>query len=469
MSTVEERDTAKDTVTFDFRGTRSTTEILTWGQRAIWTAIDRTRPADSYFNFARTLPVPDRLDGRPVGVDDVLGALATVFGRYEALRTRTPVVDGEPRQVVSATGTVTVEVIRAADGDAADTATRTADGYCATAFDYAADWPLRIGIVTVDGVPSFVALAFCHLASDLGGSAFVLRDIAAVVAGTDLVDAAETQPVDLARQQRSAEGQRAASAAARYWRRAYERIPASMFEREVDVPEQPRYQRVLLVSPALGAAAAMLGDRFGTGSSAVLNAATAATIGALTGHDTCAVLAITKNRFRSQMRDMVSTLSLEGLIVVPLEGLSDFESAVRATWRASVPAYRYAHYDERDRDRVVREVSDSRGEHVHPYCCLNDLRDDTDAPPVDDTPLPELLTRSSVWWLPPLEKLSCRFCLHIVDAPGGLALRVTADTAFMPKRHMLAFLRSVEDLVVSSVDGSVPLADLSERVERSAV
>ena len=30
----------------------------------------------------------------------------------------------------------------------------------------------------------------------------------------------------------------------------------------------------------------------------------------------------------------------------------------------------------RETDRVVREVSERRGEHVHPYCCLNDLRAD---------------------------------------------------------------------------------------------
>lgn len=450
MSTVEHQGTSTGTVTFDFRGARTTVEVLTWGQRAIWTAIDRTRPADAYFNFARTLPIPDRSDGSPVDVDAVLSALAIVFGRHEALRTRITVMDGEPHQVVSATGTVAVDVVEATENVGADVAARIADGYCATAFDYPKDWPLRIGIVTTDGVPAFLALGFCHLASDFGGSVFVLRDIAAAVAGEPTEQPVTTQPVDLARYQRSPDGQRAAAAAARYWARAYERIPTSMFEHDVDTPEQPRYQRSLLVSPALGVAAEMLGERLGTGSSAVLNAATAVTIGRLTGHTTCAMLAITKNRFRDQTREMVSTLALEGLIVVPLEGVTDFESAVRATWRASVPAYRYAHYDERDRDRVVREASERRGEHVHPYCCLNDLRADTDDQPFADTPLPELLTRSSVWWLAPLEKLSCRFCLHIVDAPGGLALRVTADTAYLPKHRMVEFMHSVENLVVTA-------------------
>jgi hypothetical protein len=461
MSTVEDQDTAADTVAFDFRGARTATGALTWGQRAIWTAIERTRPADAYFNFARTLPVPARTDGQPADIPTVLSALTTVFERHEALRTRIIVVDGEPRQAVSDSGMVRVRLVAASRVDAADTATRMANDHCAAAFDYAADWPLRIGIVTTDGLPTFVALGFCHLASDFGGSVLVLADLAAAIAGTAPRPETAVQPVDLARYQQSQDGRRAATAAARYWEHAYERIPTSMFDHEVAAPEQPRYQRVGLVSPALAVATAVLAQRYGTGTSTVLNAAVAATVGALTGHDTCALLAITKNRFRARMREMVSTLALEGLIVVPLDGLTDFESAVRATGRASFPAYRYAQYDERDRDAVVREVSERRGEHVHPYCCLNDLRaDDVDTTGrFTGTPLPDLLTRSSIWWLSPLDKVDCRFCLHIADAPEGIAVRVTADTAYVPKHHMVAFLRTVEDLVVSSVDRSVPLPD----------
>jgi hypothetical protein len=445
--------TATRTRTVVFRGTRPTTEIITWGQRAMWTAIKRISPHDEYFNFVKTLPLAN------TDVDTVLAALGQVIERHEALHTRIVLVDGEPHQRVAADGELAVEIIEAGDPD--ETATAVGDRYTDIPFDYEHDWPLRIAMITCGDEPSMLVLCFCHLASDFGGSMLVLADLADLIAGRELPPNTATQPVDLARYQRSPAGRRAAKAAAQYWERAYQRIPVAMFEHEIDTPAEPRFHRGYLLSPGMSKAVELVGERLGTGSSAVLNAAFAVTIGALTEHDTCALLTITRNRFLPQTRDMVSTLSLEGLLVVPLEGLSDFDEAVRATWRAAVPAYRYAQYDELDRDRIVREASERRGAYVHPLCCLNDLRDDIAGLPYAETPLAELATRSVIGWAPPLDKVDCRFCLHVADAPEGMAVRVTCDSAYMPKRHVLAFLKAVDRLVIAAADGPVPLAEMA--------
>lgn len=442
--------TATRTAAVEFRGSRPAIETITWGQRAIWTAIERISPNDAYFNFVKTLPLAN------TDVDTVLAALGQVIGRHEALHTRFTIVDGEPHQQVHDGGELAVEIIEAADAD--EVAAATGDRYAGIPFDYEHDWPLRIALITRDGAPKVLVLCFCHLATDFGGSMIVLADLATAIAGTELPRNTATQPVDLARHQQSPAGRRAARAAATYWARAYQRIPASMFDHELDAPEEPRFHRAYLISPALSQAAELVGERLGTGSSAVLNAAFAVTIGTLTGHRTCALLTITNNRFLAQTRDMVSPLALEALLVVPLADLTDFDDAVRATARAALPAYRYAQYDELDRDRIVREESERRGEFVHPLCCLNDLRADTPAGlPYAGTPLPELAARSSIGWAPPLDKVDCRFCLHVADADAGMAIRVTADSAYLPRPHMLAFLKSVDDLVITAADGSVPL------------
>ncbi len=451
---------ATRTATVEFAGMRPATEVITWGQRAIWTAIDRISPEDAYFNFTKTLP----LDGESVDVDTVLAAIGTVVARHDALRTRIAIVDGEPHQRVHERGTLTAEIIDATGVD--DVVAAVSNRYNGTRFDYQQDWPLRIAIVTRDGVPKIVVLCFCHLATDFGGSMLVLADLAAVLAGQELAENTATQPVDLARYQQSPAGRRAAKAAATYWERAYDRIPIAMFERALDVPAEPRFHRAFLISPALSQAAELVGARLGTGSSAVLNAAFAVTIGALTEHDTCALLTITKNRFRPQTRDMVSTLALEGLLVVPLADLPDFDEAVRAAWRAAVPAYRYAQYDELDRDRIVKAASDRRGEFVHPNCCLNDLRDDMPTGiPFAGTPLPELAAQSKIDWLPALPKVDCRFCLHVADSPMGMAVRVTSDSAYVPRPYMIAFLKSVDTMVTAAAAGPVKLADLPSMAE----
>lgn len=445
------------TRTVVFHGTRPGTEIITWGQRAIWTAIQRTRPNDAYFNFVKTLPVAD------TDVDSVLAALGEVIGRHEALHTRIVEVAGEPHQEVAGSGELTVEIVEAGrdvDARAADIEAR----YKAVPFDYGHEWPLRIAVLTRDGAPASVLLCFCHMATDFGGSMVVLGDLADLVAGRELPPNTVPQPVDLARHQRSDEGRRAARAAVRYWERAYERIPPSMFEHEIATPEPIRFHRAYLLSPGVAKAAELVGERLGTGGSAVYNAAFALAIGGLTKHDTCALLTITKNRFLPQTRDMVSTLALEGLLVVDMAGLTDFDEVVRTTWRAGMSAYRYAQYDERDRDRIVRAVSERRGEFVHPYCCLNDLRDEPmTGIPYADTPMAELVGRSVVDWAPPEDKIDCRFCLHLgyVESVGA-AIRASADSAYVPRRHMVAFLKSVETTIITAAEHTVPLAELPD-------
>jgi Condensation domain len=446
-----------ESVCVAFHGSRNATDVLTWGQRAIWTAIERTRPSDAYFNFARTIDL--RTEGLSADLDTVLAAVGQVMSQHEALHTRMSVVDGGPIQMVTAMGELNVRVVEAAAADEA--AARLSDEYTTTAFDYEREWPLRVGVVTTDGVPAFVVLGFCHLASDFGGSVFVLRDLRSAIAGAGVDQSPVLQPIDLANYQRSPAGLKAARAAADYWERAYQRIPTSMFEHETGAQESPRYQRAFLLSPALAQASVVLGNRLGTGSSAVLNAAFAVAMGKQTGHLTTAMLAITKNRFREQTRNMVSTLALEGLLVVPLAEAEDFDDVVRTAWRAAVPAYRYAQYDERDRDRIVRETSEQRGAFVHPYACLNDLREDdpeTDQTiPFADAPSSDLLTRTVLDWLPPLEHVSCRFCLHVGNVPEGLAIRLTADTAYLRKSDMTDFLASVEALVVAAAQGPVAI------------
>src|SRR5258708_2098415 len=49
------RMTATRTATVEFTGLRPAIETITWGQRAIWTAIERISPNDAYFNFVKTL------------------------------------------------------------------------------------------------------------------------------------------------------------------------------------------------------------------------------------------------------------------------------------------------------------------------------------------------------------------------------------------------------------------------------
>ena len=86
-----------------------------------------------------------------------------------------------------------------------------------------------------------------------------------------------------------------------------------------------------------------------------------------------------------------------------------------------------------------------------PTACLNDLREDdpeTDRPSRSPTHHPRPAGPVLLDWLPPLEHVSCRFCLHVGNSPYGLAIRLTADTAYLRKPEMTDFLTR-ESLVVA--------------------
>ncbi|WP_328915460.1 MULTISPECIES: condensation domain-containing protein [unclassified Streptomyces] len=459
---------SRSRVALEFAGGRTGTASLTWGQRAIWRAIERTRPGDHYFNSSRTL----RLDGnRAFTVPQVLAALRQVVERHEALRTRLVPGADEPRQQLYAAGEMTVDLVGtgtpgpAADKDndtVAAVAQRLAALYCARGYDYTDAWPVRIGIVAgADNLPRAVVMGFCHVATDYTGSGVVMRDLAAALDGTLAPAPGAVQPLDLARHQESPDGRRRAEASARWWERSHQRIPVSMFEKEHFAPEQPRFQRLELISPALAKALPGVAARASVSTATTLIAASAAALRELTGHRICALLAISGNRVGATVREMVSTLSMEALLVVEVDGADTFDELQRRAGRATLAGYRHGDYDERDRERVVAAESAVRGAPVHPYCCVNDLRTERRGPgaATRERARPrELLDRTRLRPLSPLERLGCRFCLHIADAPGGLSLQVTADTGYLPVKGMRDFALGVERLVVSAADGDVALS-----------
>jgi hypothetical protein len=465
-----------------FAGGRAGTAPLTWGQRAIWDTIVKTAPDDRYFNFGRVLAVPGRARPlTPVRAAEVLGALVA---RHESLRTR---LDGdgprtrgrasgdgsrtsraepsarssaggaepyqaaaEPYQVLEAAGAVPVAVA-AGDPD------RLLDELAATAFDYAAEWPLRAGLVVDGGEVTHIVLVFCHLAADGLGAEVVLRDLRLLLLRGSVPGPPPPQPLDLARWQESGAGRRVAGIAAGHWEQEYRRIPPTMFARplggtaaDAPGPADPPVWRAHVVSRAMDLAVQRIAAVHSASTSTVLLAAASAMVGAVTGHGVCAMLPIVGNRFRGDTVNAVTTLSQEGLFVLDLDR-GPFTELLRAAGPAALRAYRSAYHDPRDRDRLTAEASRERGTQVHPYCCFNDMRfaDRADAS-LGEAEVRRALASTRLSWPLRQERLNCRFCLHVTGEPGGLGVSLTADTRFLSRPSMERYLLGLESLLVEA-------------------
>jgi hypothetical protein len=437
-----------------FAGERSGRGPLTWGQRAIWHAIGRTAPNDHYFNLDRIVD----LGPRTVPIDTALAALAALVARHEALRTRTEGLE----QVLSGDGALDVSVVDGGD-DPAGAAARVRDLLAGTAFDYAAEWPLRAALVTRDGAVSHLVLVLCHLATDGHGAELLARDLRLLVRrGTRGLRDPETTPLDLAWEQHSPEGHRRGAAALAYWAEQFARIPATVFGTPIAPPRSPRYWTGRIISAALGGAVDALAARHGVSGSTVLLTGAGALAATAGGHRTAAVMPIVGNRFTTAHRDLVSTLSQDGLFVLDLDRAT-FGDLLRPGWQAALRGYRAAAYDPAGWDAMRAAAAEARGTEIHPYCCFNDMRlVAAGGRPTRTAADLRALQRDTRFDLPATqERVACRYCLHVTADGEALVVTLTADTAYLPPDAIEGHLRGLEELLVRAADSDVPVPALT--------
>ncbi|MFB6655265.1 condensation domain-containing protein [Streptomyces microflavus] len=468
------RTVTEETVTVEFGGDRDGRAPLTWGQRAIWHAIRRTAPNDHYFNIGRVLPLADR--GRPATVAEAVRALGGLMGRHEALRTRLELpVDGQDAdaggrtdagQRLAATGRLPVTLAHAQDpADAERTAHALLDRLSATRFAYTSEWPVRAALVAVGDRVTHAVLVLCHLAADGHGAEVLVRDLRLLVRRGSAGRPPAATPLDLAREQHGDAGRRRGAAALAHWEAGYRAAPATMFPEPVAAPLTPRFWTGRIVSPALARAVAAVATAHRVSGSTVLLTAAAVLVAAGQGHRTAAVMPIVGNRTAAGHRDLVTTLSQDGLFVLDLAAAGtpepSFTDLLPAAYRSALRSYRAAVYDPVEWDALGERLRTERGAEVHPYCCFNDMRlVERPAPPGPAPTAAELveLAGRTVFGFPATqERVACRYCLHITEEGDALAVSLTADRAYLPPETIRSHLYGIEELVVTSAAGRSPL------------
>ncbi|NEC22040.1 non-ribosomal peptide synthetase condensation domain protein, partial [Streptomyces parvus] len=252
----------------------------------------------------------------------------------------------------------------------------------------------------------------------------------------------------------------------------------------------PRFWTGRIVSPALARAVAAVAATHRVSGSTVLLTASAALVAAGEGHRTAAVMPIVGNRAAEALRDLVSTLSQDGLFVLDLAaaerstedgegekqgtGAARFTDLLPAAHRAALRAYRAAAYDPVEWDALGERLRTEYGREVHPYCCFNDMR--LVERPVPEGPRPisrelarelaEARRRTAFGFPATQDRVACRYCLHITEEGDALAVSLTADTAYLPPEAIRAHLYAMEELIVTSAAGSPPpIPDLRALLE----
>ncbi|MEN3538078.1 condensation domain-containing protein [Microbispora sp. ZYX-F-249] len=420
----------------DFASDRSGTADLAWGQRDIWGAIREVGPDSAhYFNVPRLLAMPRT--GGPHRPQAVGAALAKVMGRHDALRSLVRLGADGPYQEVAGAGTMSVELVEAAPGDADDAAADLVARLAARSFGDG-EQPVRAGFVVRDGLVTHVALVLDHVVADWRAADVVVRDLRMLLLRGAVAGPAPSQLLDLVREEQAAQARSDRSIA--QWETLLRTVPSAMFPDAAGPGATPRYARAVLSSPRLNHAVQVLARRAGVSTATVLLVAVAMQLRELTGHEVCAITPIVHNRFDDRARNLVTSLNQLGLFT--LGPCGSLPETLVSSYPAVLASYRRARFDKPALDAMIDRMSADRGVPMFPSCCFNDLRPGEDPGGGDG--------ESELEWLPGTDKRSCDFCVALMRWKGTLGVELSADTTRLPGSEMAALLHRLEAFVVGA-------------------
>ncbi|MFI9841242.1 amino acid adenylation domain-containing protein [Nonomuraea sp. NPDC051941] len=131
---------------------------LSYAQRRLW-FLDRLAPGSTEYHVTWAFRLTGELD-----VAALSGALAGLFGRHEALRTRYPKgPDGDPEQIVEPAGPITLPVENLRPGERVDDRLRA---FAGEPFDLAERPPVRARLFRVASAEHVLAVVLHHIACD---------------------------------------------------------------------------------------------------------------------------------------------------------------------------------------------------------------------------------------------------------------------------------------------------------------
>lgn len=420
---------------------------LTWAQKGLWTAM---RTTGTSLPLGGVSPLPPGCT-----VEEVARGLRFTLVRHPALRTRLRLRGEElPEQDVAGSGEAVLTVVDAGGEDPVLVADRLRAGWEATVFDYATEWPIRMGAVTAGGAVSHVVAVYCHLALDLYGLEALLADLATMDrhTGVSAVPVDAPSPLQLAAAQQQPDARRRSAASLRHWERLLREIPARRLPGSAD-RRRPRFLELNYSSPAALHALRRLAVRTGLRTAPLLMAACATALTRVTGQEPAVLQVLVSNRFRPGLARAVTPLTQSSLCAVEVDGAELTDVAVRAQ-RAVVRAGKNAYYDPLTLDALYAAVDADRAEHVDVDCFYNDRRRAGRHDEPDQVPEPAEITAalplSALRLDRELEQFDHRLFVHVNDVPDAVDWTVCADSHHLAPADAEALLRQMEAVLVDA-------------------
>jgi Condensation domain len=454
----------RDEVLVSFDGPQTDTGPLTWGQEAIWHDM---RASGQSLSVAGAHNLPDGTT-----VEDVAAQLASLVGRYPALRMRLDTdARGSTCQVVHASGEAALDVVSipadVSNHDAVACALEVMHDGQVAPFDPYRDWPLQLALIRRGDALLFRVCVVSHLAVDGLALELLFADLdSASAPGREASGPGAVDLLDLARRERTEPLRRISNRAMRYWESQLRSAPPLTFG-EPAHPEGRRGHRYWhghFDSPAAYLAMLAIAQRTRTDTSRVLHAIIATAIGRATGISPLTVKINVSNRFRPGYAKIIAPLSQKSVVTLDVADTS-LDEVIARVRRAMPAAGMYGYYDPQQLDLLCAQVAAERGEPARITCMINDAREaaarqaaeGAARAPVTTKQIAEKRQASVLAWDGTLDNFHDQAWITIFDYPETIWVQVIFDMACFTEEQAEALLRGVEEVAVAAAfDASAP-------------
>ena len=435
----------EDQLLIRFEGDGAGVEELTWCQLGFWQGMVETGRSATMGGIADLPP--------ETTLEELSDSLRYVMCRFQTLRTRLELrPDGPPRQVCSASGVIALRLLDAGAGDPHALAVEVMYELTGRQFDYAEEWPIRMAIISKDGVFTHAVAIYLHLALDAGGLAAMVEDLRSrpALTGRPATPVTAIQPLEQARRQGGEAARRQSAASLRH----LAQVLASLQSADQPAPrnDAPRESRVLRYrSPATSLAIARIAIDHGVNSASALLAMFAISLARHTHQSTVVAELMVSNRFRPGFADSVSALVQVSPYLLDIAGLSLADAVARAG-ASLLHTYKNAYYDPLERDALIARANAERAEPVDFWCLYNDRRQhDGTGSSGTDRQILDSLDRSR--WRAEFEPVfhNRKIFMHVDDPPGAIDLLMSVDSRYFDESDVRAILFGIEAVAVQTV------------------
>ncbi|MBB5774968.1 condensation domain-containing protein [Nonomuraea jabiensis] len=389
-----------------------------------------------------------------------MDAIRALVERYEALRTSYHVAaDGVPYQVSAADGGFDVE-IRPVRGSCEDQAVAVAQKLRLAAGDVTAAWSSHFTLITEDEQPRYLVFAVSHFSVDGWGMRVLTEEFHRLLNHDRPPRAQEWQPIDQARFEAGAAGEKRSRRSVAYWRHCLSRRPENQLTLAHGDPAEPRFQDATLESAVLPGYERILAQRYGATGSSVMTAAVAVLLGTYTASSSCLLELIVCNRIETRLLDSVCNIAQNSILLADLTP-GTFGAVIQSTNRSIVSTNLFGQYDPLRLEAEIRELR-AKDPSVLPHlCCVNDKRIGGAGGLQQSPPAPAASEPSTFTWGERYPSGSTRFFFAIEGDASRTRLRLHADALYMPPADVNRFLFGVEALLAHAAEQDTPLADVA--------